>query len=224
MEWVEKYALFLFDLDGLLVNTEEIHYRAYKEMCKARGYTLPWSFKEYFNIAQQDAKAPERAIYAAFPSLYQEEPDWKVLYQEKKSWFLEILKNEPAPLLEGVDEFLLWLEEKGKKRAVVTHSARELADLLRQQNPILQTIPNWFTREDYNLPKPSPDGYLKAIDTLLLPGEKCIGFEDSLRGMKALMATCAYPVYINSFDEATRHHFQKEDVQVFRSFLDILHA
>jgi len=222
MDWIQKYQLFLFDLDGLLVNTEEIHYRAYCQMCYGRGYELPWSFSEYFRIAQLDAKAPERHIYAALPKLQKEEPNWTVLYAEKKSAFLHLLQEEPAPLLPGADAMLALLAKAQKKRAVVTHSAKELVTLLRQQNPLLDTIPHWFTREDYSQPKPAPDGYLKAIATLAEPHDTIIGFEDSLRGMNALMATAAKPVFINSIDEETKKYFKEKGVATFSSFTDLL--
>ena len=222
MDWIQEYQLFLFDLDGLLVNTEEIHYRAYCEMCKGRGYKLPWSFSEYFRIAQLDAKAPERHIYAAFPKLQQKEPNWAVLYAEKKSAYLRLLQEEPAPLLPGADAMLALLAKAQKKRAVVTHSAKELVTLLRKQNPVLDTIPHWFTREDYSQPKPAPDGYLKAIEVLAAPQDKIIGFEDSLRGMNSLMATPAKPIFINSIDEETRKYFREKGVATFSSFTDLL--
>ena len=41
MEWIHHYQLILFDLDGLLVNTEQLHYQAYKNMLQARGFSLP---------------------------------------------------------------------------------------------------------------------------------------------------------------------------------------
>lgn len=223
MKWIDQYQLFLFDLDGLLVNTEELHFRAYVTMCKNRGYTLTWDFPTYFRIAQMDAQAPERHIYAEFPALQKEEPSWKILYAEKKKAYLDILQNERAPLFPGVEKLLSLLEKAGKKRCVVTHSAKELADLLKNKNPILHSIPHWFTREDYKEPKPSPDGYLKAIDVLASPSDAIMGFEDSDRGMRALMQTRAQPVLINSIDKETRASFAKEGIPVFSSFEEILH-
>src|SRR5581483_5968221 len=171
-----QYELFLFDLDGLLVNTEMIHHRAYVAMCKARGYELSITFDEYFAIAQSDAKGPENFIYKTFPKLQKEEPNWKVLYAEKKRAFLDILQKESAPLLEGVETILKALERANKKRCVVTHSPKELVDLLRKQNPILHSIPNWITREDYTHPKPHPDGYLLAIERFAEKEDRIIGF------------------------------------------------
>lgn len=217
MRWISNYQLFLFDLDGLLVNTEELHYRAYVRMCEGRGVRLTWDFPSYFRIAQSDSDAIQKQMYSQFPALFEQEPRWNVLYEEKKRAFLDILTSEPSPLLPGVEKLLSALAEKDVKRAVVTHSARAFTVEIKRQNPILDTIPNWFCREDYALPKPNPDGYLKAIDVLAAKDDCIIGFEDSLRGMKALMATRAIPVFVNAIDEETSRMFAGQGVRVYRT-------
>lgn len=217
MEWLSQYQLFLFDLDGLLVNTEELHFRAYQKMCRDRGFVLPWDFPTYFGIAQQDAEAPKRYIYAQFPELFKQEPSWDVLYSEKKCAFMELLEKEKVPLMPGVEKLLLALQERGIKRACVTHSGRELVEKIKAHNPILETIPHWFTRETYQYPKPSPDGYLRAIRTLAEPHDRIIGFEDSVRGMNALLGTSATPIFVNSFDAAARQAFESQGIRTLRS-------
>lgn len=225
MLWTRRYQLFLFDLDGLLVNTEELHFRAYRDMLIARGYRLDWDFATYFKIASQDAGAPKRAIYAQFPQLEQAEPCWDVLYEEKKEAYRKILESEPAPLLPGAKELLEHLALENIQRCVVTHTARSLVDVIRRQNPVLNTIPHWFCREDYTLPKPSPDGYIKAIKSL---GPKegnnvnIIGFEDSSRGLKALMQTSATPVLVNSMDEDLWQTSKEQGVYAFKTLQELI--
>lgn len=221
MDFIRNYQLFLFDLDGLLVNTEELHYRAYCDMVKARGFTLPWDFPAYFQIAQQDSRAPERAIYKEFPKLFEQEPSWAVLYAEKKEAYRKLIENEPAPLLPGVESLLVHLKQLEKQRAVVTHTSRELVDIIRSKNPVLNTITHWFCREDYAEAKPSPDGYLKAIATLGDPSWNIIGFEDSYRGMCSLMGTKATAVLVNAHDEALRKRFQDKRIYTLESFEEI---
>ena len=218
MQWIFDYQLFLFDLDGLLVDTEKCHYKAYVTMCKRRGHVLPWDFATYFTIAQKHANAPRDSIYEALPQLQQEEPNWSVLYAEKKAKLQELLTQEPIEILPGVEKLLRVLEHASIKRCVVTHSAKELTTILRQKNPILNTIPHWFTREDYTNPKPAPDGYLKAISVLAAENDKIIGFEDSQRGMEALMQTRAKPVFVNNMDPQMRAHFADLGVVTCVSF------
>ena len=224
MQWLGTFQLFLFDLDGLLVNTEEIHYQAYKLMLERRGYKLPWDFMTYFRIAQSDATAPRRYIYAEFPKLHQEEPDWDVLYREKKSAYLSLLESKQAPLMPGAEKMLQLLAQHDVKRAVVTHSAKQFVEVLKEKNPILATIPHWFTREDYKEPKPAPDGYLKAIEQLAEPRDKIIGFEDSSRGLRALLQTRAKGIFVNSIDDEAFTKFTNEGVPTFKTLDDVVDA
>lgn len=194
--WIDKFDVFLFDFDGLLVNTEELHFAAYKQMCKKRGCDLKWSFDQFCQIAHRDDTGLEKMIYAEFPTLYKEEPNWDILYAEKKQAYLEILQKSAPALLPGVESLLKLLAMRGKKRCIVTNASRLQLDLIEAKLPILRTIPVWVTRELYQRPKPAPDSYLHAINLLADQGDRIIGFEDSLKGIEALMQTKAEPILI----------------------------
>lgn len=196
MQWIFQYQLFLFDMDGLLVDTEKLHYQAYINMCAARGYQLPWNFHRYSEAAHHDANALRDQIYEEFPKLKRQEPDWKVLYEEKKQMFMELLEKGSVPLMSGVKELLNALQVANIKRCVVTHSPSSLIEKIREQNPILNTIPNWISRNDYTHPKPHPECYQIAIKKLAESQDRIIGFEDSPRGLQALLETQAKPVLI----------------------------
>ena len=162
MDWIHRYQLFLFDFDGLLVNTEEIHYMAYKRMCKGRGFELPWDFPKYCHIAHYTAEGIRDNMYTDIPGLYAHEPNWKVLYEEKKKAILDLLNEGAVHTMPGVDDLLRALEKASIPRCVVTHSPAEIIEIVRKKNPILNTIPHWITREHYTHPKPNPECYLKA--------------------------------------------------------------
>lgn len=195
MHWIHNYQLFLFDFDGLLVDTEHLHYQAYIKMCAKRGFSLTWSFSRYSHAAHHDPFALRDQIYAEFPALQLQEPNWTVLYEEKKAFFLQLLE-EPVPLMPGAETLLTALKEATIKRCVVTHSPLNLIMRIRQQNPILETIPHWITREDYTHPKPHPECYQTAIKRLAKPEDRIIGFEDTPRGLTALLGTWAEPILV----------------------------
>ena len=69
MNWIKSFQLFLFDFDGLLVDTEYLHYEAYLEMCSRRGFLLPWNFSRYSQAAHHHPLALRDQIYAEFPGL-----------------------------------------------------------------------------------------------------------------------------------------------------------
>jgi HAD superfamily hydrolase (TIGR01509 family) len=193
MQWIHRFQLFLFDFDGLLVNTEHLHYQAYVNMLAQRGKTLDWSFSRFCELAHLNATALKEAIYAEIPDL---DPNWSALYQAKKEIYFELIGSGKVELMPGVEPLLRALEKANIRRCVVTNSLREQIVLIRSQNPVLQTIEHWITREDYNRPKPDPESYLKAIQLYGKTGDRIIGFEDSIRGLTALKGTPALPVLI----------------------------
>lgn len=221
MHWIHQFQLFLFDFDGLLVNTEELHFLAYKEMCARRGFDLDWSFERYCESAHYSADILERELYQKFPRLYEMEPSWDILYKEKKAIIIDLLKNGAAELMPGVQELLTALDVARIKRVVVTHSPIELIQAVRGQLPILETIPHWVTRYDYTKPKPNSECYLKAISMFGSSGEAIIGFEDTPRGLTALLGTPATPVLICKTNYPEIPSFIERGVKHFTSLKGI---
>jgi beta-phosphoglucomutase len=192
MHWIRRFQLFLFDFDGLLVNTEHLHYQAYVNALAARGLKLPLNYADFLALAHLSASAWKDAVLAQIPSL----SDFDSLYKEKKQAYLQLLQTSSVELMPGVEELLYALEKENIRRCVVTHSILEHVKPLKDRSPVLQTIPNWMTRECYEKPKPDPECYLKAIDLYGKLEDRIIGFEDSVRGFTALKATPALAVLV----------------------------
>ena len=207
MDVLQKYSLIFFDLDGLLVNTEDLHFQAYQKMCRDRGFTLPWDFKTYCHIAHGSSEGLKEEIYKEFPGLYAKEPDWAVLYAEKKKGYLSILEEGKIALMPGVARVLEFVRSSSIRSCVVTNSAKELTDAICEKLPALKSLPNWITRGDYKGSKPLPDAYLEAKKRHAKSEDKIIGFEDTLRGWKALHAAGIEGVVISAL---LHEGFQKE--------------
>ena len=214
MRWIQDYQLFLFDFDGLLVNTEEIHFQAYRNMCEKYGFKLDWSFERYCHAAHYRAEGLREEIYQTLPQLYQAEPQWDVLYAYKRKQVIHLLESGAIQLMPGVEELLMKLQKANIKRCVVTHSPNSLVDVVRSQHSILDTIPHWITREHYTQPKPHPEGYQLAIQKFSSPEDNIIGFEDTPRGIEALLQTPAKPVLVSN----TRYEGIPMHVECYGSF------
>ncbi|PIS01988.1 MAG: HAD family phosphatase [Chlamydiae bacterium CG10_big_fil_rev_8_21_14_0_10_42_34] len=193
MKWIHDFQLFLFDFDGLLVNTEHLHYQAYVNVLAARGHALDLSFANFFELAHFNSTAWREALYANIPDL---DPNWERIYTEKKEEFSSLLSFGKVELMPGVDKLLLALEDAKIRRCVVTNSSIIHTRLIRAHIPVLETLQNWITREDYEKPKPNPECYLKAIAMYGKRGDRIIGFEDSVRGLQALKQTPALPILV----------------------------
>jgi len=185
-KFLASYDVILFDFDGLLVDTEPLHFLAYKKMCSKNGIRLNWDFVRFCKEAHTSAFGIWKAFQKEFPALLKKKSS-DVLYQEKKEIYQELLKTTTLKLMPGVDALLQALATSNTLSAVVTNSARPQVEPIRKALPILNVIPRWITHEDYPLAKPAPDGYLQAIEQLGKK-ERIIGFEDTLKGIHALQA------------------------------------
>ncbi len=188
MDW----DFVLLDFDGLLVDTEKLHYRAYQRAVEFYKEHLPWSFEEFCLKAHISHEVLFSAIFSRCPRL---EVSWDELYRKKKeSLYLE-LEESGVQLMPGVASFLERFN--GTPTCVVTNSPKPFIEQVVADLPLLNKINYWITREDYKESKPSPEGYLKAIALYAKPSDKIIGFEDTPKGISALLQTKAQPVLIS---------------------------
>ena len=217
--WIKNFTLFLFDFDGLLVNTEKLHFEAYRKMCQRRGVVLPWTLTEFFERAHFTAEGLREALYTQFPQLYEEEPCWEVLYEEKKQIYQELLEKGELELMPGVAPLLKRLETEKIKRCVVTNSWKIQVDEIKKHLPLLDSIPLWLTRECYERAKPDPDGYQTALKLLAEQGDVSIGFEDSMRGLCALIdAKVDQAVLISPWDYPQMRKNLPVGIECYSSF------
>ena len=221
MRWLKDFQFFLFDMDGLLVNTEILHYQAYIEMLHRRGYKLEWTFLKYLEIAHLDDDNLRNSIYMLFPKLFEDEPNWNFLRGVKNKIYLQLLASSKVELMEGVEDLLKKLNEKKINSCVVTNSSKQMTDLIIAKQPLLKTIPHYITREDYIHPKPDPECYLRAIELYSKKGDRIIGFEDSLRGLKALMKTPSICILIDPKQDPDKEAIMTKDVFHFKSMKDL---
>lgn len=193
MQWIHSFQLYLFDFDGLLVNTEHIQFQAYLNALAQFGISSDWPFSRFCELAHFDGQALREALCLEYPQI---KPIWQTFYEEKNKIYFELIQSGKVELMPGVSALLEALAQYKIRRCVVTNSFRHQTDLILSQVPILRTIPHWVTRESYERAKPAPDGYLRAIELYGKKGDRIIGFEDSVRGLKSLVQTPALPILI----------------------------
>jgi HAD superfamily hydrolase (TIGR01509 family) len=196
MRWIERFDLFLFDFDGILVDTEPLHYAAFAQLLARRNIDWDWDFEGFCRESHGQKDGIKHALYKKFPILLEREPHFEVLAEEKRVLYTQLLQEQRVPLMPGVKALLSRLQAENRTHCVVTNSWREHVEMIRSRDAQLSHIPHWLTREDYPNPKPAPDGYQKAIDLYGFPGARVIGFEDTCKGFKALSQTAARAVLI----------------------------
>jgi len=221
LEMLEKTDFILLDFDGLLVNTEHLHYRAYLQAIEQLGSKLTLSFDEYLEISLAGAQAIKTVIDSQCLDLAKKRVTWEHVYALKKQTLIQLVKEKPAELMPGVLSLLKWVKEKDGKAAVVTNSPKSLIDLVKEKQPQLQQIPHWITREEYKEPKPNPECYLLAMKRFCKAGDRVIGFEDSPKGMRALISAQAHAVMVCPFKHIKSSEFEEKGFKRFYSLQEI---
>ncbi|HRW58998.1 MAG TPA: HAD family phosphatase [Chlamydiales bacterium] len=215
------YDAFLFDFDGLLVDSERLHYKAYMMMFQKKGLFLDWDFDVFCNYAHVDSDYFQKNVYKALPELTQMQISWRDLKKEKQIIYFELLKDETIVPMPGVEFFLNQLAESNKAMCVVTNSPRQDIDYIRNKLPQLDCIKHWITREDYKNPKPAPDGYKLGLS--ILKGKKAAGFEDSIKGVRALIQASIDPYFIHPSGNVKSLEIQTDKkIHCYESFEQLL--
>ena len=210
----------LFDLDGLLVDTEQLHWKAYRHMCEQFGCTLNWDFPLYLEVAGGSAGGIRDRMKRELPRLFAGRT-WEQLYEIKRQKLFDLLGHSSIPLMNGVAEALPILAASKAPMAVVTHSPKAFVDLVRAAHPLFSLMTLWVYREMYDAPKPAPDGYLWACKELGVSPKEAVGFEDTIRGIESLLASGVRPILVNNSDPSARLYCTERGIRSFSSFEEV---
>lgn len=163
----------LFDLDGVIVDTEP-------------QYSFFWSEigKRYFpEMPDFSLQIKGRTLLDIFERFFPAAPHEQDVIQKALTRFERTMTFTPVP---GAFEFVENLRNEGVKTAVVTSSDRNKMSCLYHSFPDFnERFDRIFTAEDSPRPKPFPDCYLLAARRLGLEAKDCFIFEDSPNGLTA---------------------------------------
>lgn len=179
----------IFDMDGLLVDTETCDYQAWRELHEAHGVEL--TLKEYaFNAGlygtwdrMYEALAPRAGISAG------------ELHARREPRFRELVEAclQPSPALL---ELLNTLREAEVRRGIASSSDSDWVEYLLQGLGIRDEFSVIVTGHDVERRKPAPDLYLLAAERLQVNPKRCVALEDSTHGLQAARAAGLYAIAI----------------------------
>lgn len=169
----------IFDLDGVLADTEPLQWRAYREVLREFGADV--GLEEYRVHWIAHGGGPEYACETFRLPLTPE-----ALRARKAPHYLALLRGGVPPC-PGAPAALARLRQT-HQLAVATNSARVEVDLILGQLGVGSLLDATITREDYREPKPAPDAYLTAAAALKLAPTECVVVEDTQRGLRAALA------------------------------------
>jgi beta-phosphoglucomutase len=172
----------IFDLDGVVVDTAEYHYRGWKRLADEEG--LPFGRKE--NEALRGISRRESLLLILKGRTFPEEKIQEMM-ECKNRYYLEFIKEvSPADMLPGVRDFLEEIRAAGLKSAI--GSASKNARQVVEQLEIASLLDAVSDGSSVTNSKPAPDLFLHAATQLGLPSVECVVVEDAAAGIQAARA------------------------------------
>jgi beta-phosphoglucomutase family hydrolase len=177
------FAGYIFDLDGTLVDTMPLHYRAWDQAMRKVGLQAPLDEELFYSLGG----VPTKRVAELIAKHYGLTIDPHAVFDHKESLYVELQKD--AKLIEPVVEFA--------RRAALTHPVSVASGgprvIVRGMLELTGLAPLFpfervVTPEDVTHGKPAPDMFLLAAERMGVPPAECLVFEDAEPGMRAAEA------------------------------------
>lgn len=174
----EKQFALLFDMDGVIADTNPTHKKIIKIFCDKHGI----SFTEDFLVKKVYGRTNKEWLPELFGNI--SEKELNSYGDEKEKMFRDLYKEKLEPV-RGLDQFLQQMKVKDVKMAVATSAPKENADFILSNLGIEHYFEAILDSSHVEKGKPHPQVYLKVSASINSDPDNCIVLEDSLAGVKA---------------------------------------
>jgi len=204
----------IFDMDGVIVDTEPVHHYAYNTHFKQLNIDV--TPEMYASFTGNSTKN----IFERLKVQFGLEEDVHILVETKRNLFNQAFDSkEDLYLLDGVEALIKDLYKNGMHLVLASSSARVTIERIFNRFELHQYFSHIVSGEEFPKSKPHPAIFIKAAELAQTPVENCIVIEDSENGIKASKAAGIYCVAYDSF------HSQMQDYaladKVIKSFSEL---
>ena len=180
-------AALIFDVDGTLAETEELHRQAYNETFAAAGLGWHWSRDDYHWLHRATGGKERMRHYRdsrgdSAPSV----AEIAAIYARKTLRYGDLVAGGGLTLRPGVRELVAAARAAGLRLGVATTTGNPNVDALCLAcwgQPAAEIFDAVVAGDDVPNKKPAPDAYLRVLELLGVPAEAAIAFEDSRNGL-----------------------------------------
>lgn len=184
----------LFDMDGVVVDTEKLYARFWREAAIALGY--PMTHEQALGMRSLNRQEGQKQLESYFgPGV--SHPQVRMKRIELMEAYIQEHGVDPKP---GVMELLAYLKTRGIKTAITTSSPQERVQRYLKQLGFLDGFDKLCTVYEVERGKPEPDIYLYGAASLGLKPEECLALEDSPAGLQSAFQAGCMPVLVPDLD------------------------
>lgn len=212
---------FIFDLDGVLTDTAEYHYQAWKNLADRLDMKFDRKDNERLKGVSRQQSLEIILEINGKEHLFREEEKQRLAEEKNEEYVRLIRQVKPGDILPGIPAFLEEAKGMGLKLAVA--SASKNAGTVLQGLGISKMFDYIADAAKISHTKPNPEVFLNCAEHLGISPYACVGFEDAQAGIEAIHAAGMYAVGIN-VDVVTRHPNLELNSTKELSCGEILHA
>lgn len=210
-----KVRAIIFDMDGLLLDTERLFLKAYTQAANELGVDLPEAL--YLQMVGHRADASQAILKAGLPD---SAPVQEIIDSARRTYFSLLEKG--VPLRPGALAVLEYCNQRQLPLAVATSTHHALATSKLERAGLLDLFVSVISGDQVEMGKPAPDVYLKAADTLSIPPKECLVLEDSPPGIQSAKAANTMAVLIPDLIPVNDDS-RRDAAVVFESLVQFLH-
>lgn len=181
----------IWDVDGTLSDTEEIHRTAFNDAFPRAGLNWHWDAPTYRRLFRITGGKERIAAYATEIGLPVDVPRVAEIHRYKTATYVSMINAGEADLRPGVRDLIDVLRGRAVRQAIATTTSRPNVDALigaafgRPADTIFDVI---ASGDEVRAKKPAPDVFLLALERLNLRPDDCLAVEDSEPGLAAAKA------------------------------------
>lgn len=177
-------AAWIFDLDGVIVETAQFHFKGWKKL--ADSLDIP--FDESHNEALKGvSRAESLKIILALDDRTVSDEEFKQLMDQKNEWYQQYISQLTSEdILEGIPAFIKELQSMGVK--LVIGSSSKNAQYIMDYVQLTDTFDAIIDGTKVKNTKPDPEIFLKGARAVGVEPSDCIVFEDAESGVEAALA------------------------------------
>jgi beta-phosphoglucomutase len=198
---------YIFDLDGVITDTAEFHYKAWQRLADEEG--LPFSRED--NEALRGVSR-RRSLEILLKGKEYPEEQMQDFMERKNNYYRDFLHEiSPRDLLPGVAEFLHEAQAAGLKLGLASAS-KNARDVMQGLGilAMFQVLGDGYSVVN---PKPAPDLFIWVAGGFGLSPAQCIVFEDAEAGIDAALAGGFWTVGLGPVERVGKAHRQREDLR-----------
>jgi HAD superfamily hydrolase (TIGR01509 family) len=211
---------FIFDMDGTIVNLEDLNRKGYKDTIR-KFFDIGLSDEEYQKYFSGTRTAKAFNGYLQSVNISDYDVDELIAdFRERKRHNLVNATNDVVSLMEGVIEYLSFLKDKGMEICLATSTVPEFVDIILSHFELKQYFNEILTADDVTEGKPSPQIYNRALEKMNSKIEDSVVFEDSKNGIASGKASGVLTIGI--LTEGLNDGFVYNSDYVVKDYLEVL--